>query len=224
MTSEELEKEREEQIARGEMPRYGGHHANLTKEEEDALIAEGREPDIRIRVPQDKIYKFDDIVKGEVSFESNGFGDWVIVKKDGVPTYNFAVAIDDHEMEISHVLRGDDHISNTPKQLMVYEALGLEPPKFGHMTLIINAETGKKLSKRDTEILQFIEDYRELGYLPDALFNFISLLGWSPVGEEEIFTPEELIEIFDYERLGTSPAAFDASKQIGRASCREREE
>src|SRR5699024_10935712 len=92
------------------------------------------------------------------------------------------------------------------------EALGWEPPKFGHMTLIINAETGKKLSKRDTEILQFIEDYRELAYLPDALFNFISLLGWSAVGEEEIFTPEELIEIFDYERLGTSPSAFDANK------------
>lgn len=211
MTSEELQQEREEQIERGEMPRYGGRHANLTKEEEEALIAEGRQPAIRIRVPKDKTYKFNDIVKGEVSFESNGFGDWVIVKKDGVPTYNFAVAIDDHEMEISHVLRGDDHISNTPKQLMVYEALGLEPPEFGHMTLIVN-ESKKKLSKRDGAIIQFIEQYKELGYLPEALFNFIALLGWTPEGEEEIFSREQFIELFDEKRLSKAPAFFDKQK------------
>ena len=134
-----------------------------------------------------------------------------MVKKDGTPTYNFAVAIDDRLMEISHVLRGDDHISNTPKQLVVYEALGWEPPIFGHMTLIVN-ESRKKLSKRDESIIQFIEQYEELGYLPEALFNFIALLGWSPAGEEEIFAQEEFIQIFDAQRLSKSPALFDKQK------------
>ena len=151
------------------------------------------------------------MVKGDVSFESEGMGDWVIVKKDGIPTYNFAVAIDDYLMKISHVLRGDDHISNTPKQLMVYEAFGWEPPIFGHMTLIVN-ESRKKLSKRDESIIQFIEQYEELGYLPEALFNFITLLGWSPGGEEEIYSKEEFIEIFDANRLSKSPALFDKQK------------
>lgn len=211
MTSEELEAEREEQIARGEMPRYGGKHAHLTKEEQEAFEAEGRQPSIRFRVPQNTEYKFDDIVKGEVAFDSNGIGDWVIVKKDGIPTYNFAVAIDDYYMEISHVIRGDDHISNTPKQLMIYEALGFAPPKFAHMTLIVN-EDRKKLSKRDGQILQFIEQYKDLGYLPEAIFNFIGLLGWSPEGEEEIFSKEEFIKIFDEKRLSKSPAFFDKKK------------
>lgn len=211
MTAEELEAEREEQQARGEMPRYGGQHAHLTKEQEEAFIAEGREPSIRFRVPQGKTYTFNDMVKGEVSFESDGIGDWVIVKKDGIPTYNFAVAIDDHFMEISHVIRGDDHISNTPKQMMIYEALGYEIPTFGHMTLIVNEER-KKLSKRDGSIIQFIEQYHDLGYLPEALFNFIGLLGWSPVGEEEIFSKEQFIEMFDEHRLSKSPAFFDKVK------------
>ena len=211
MTSEELEAEREAQLARGEMPRYGGKHAHLTKEEEEAFIAEGRQPSIRIRVPKGKTYTFNDMVKGEVSFESDGIGDWVIVKKDGIPTYNFAVAIDDHFMEITHVIRGDDHISNTPKQMMVYEALGFEVPTFGHMTLIVNEER-KKLSKRDGSIIQFIEQYHDLGYLPEALFNFIGLLGWSPVGEEEIFSKAQFIEMFDEKRLSKSPAFFDKTK------------
>ena len=211
MTQEELEAEREEQIARGEMPRYGGKHAHLTLEEQKAFEAEGRQPSIRFRVPQNKTYIFNDIVKGEVSFDSNGIGDWVIVKKDGIPTYNFAVAIDDHYMEISHVIRGDDHISNTPKQLMIFEAFGFETPKFAHMTLIVNEER-KKLSKRDGQILQFIEQYKDLGYLPEALFNFIGLLGWSPEGEEEIFSKEEFIKIFDEKRLSKSPAFFDKKK------------
>ncbi|HBV03433.1 MAG TPA: glutamate--tRNA ligase [Staphylococcus sp.] len=211
MTQEELEAEREEQIARGEMPRYGGKHAHLTLEEQKAFEAEGRQASIRFRVPQNKTYTFNDIVKGEVSFDSNGIGDWVIVKKDGIPTYNFAVAIDDHYMEISHVIRGDDHISNTPKQLMIFEAFGFETPKFAHMTLIVNEER-KKLSKRDGQILQFIEQYKDLGYLPEALFNFIGLLGWSPEGEEEIFSKEEFIKIFDEKRLSKSPAFFDKKK------------
>lgn len=212
-TPEELEAEREAQQARGEMPHYAGTCANLTPSEQAAKEAAGLEPVIRFRVPRNTEYKFDDIVKGEITFESDNIGgDFVIQKRDGMPTYNFAVAVDDHLMKISHVLRGDDHIANTPKQLMIYEAFEWTPPVFGHMTLIINSETGKKLSKRDETILQFIEQYRELGYLPEAMFNFIALLGWSPVGEEEIFSQEDLIKLFDEQRLSKSPAAFDAKK------------
>ncbi len=210
-TEDELEAEREAQRARGEMPRYSGKCRHLTEDQREKLEAQGREPSIRFAVPRDKEYSFDDVVKDRVSFESNGIGDFVIVKKNGIPTYNYAVALDDHHMKISHVLRGDDHISNTPKQLMIYEAFGFEPPKFGHMTLIVNDQK-KKLSKRDKSIVQYIEQYHDLGFLPEALFNFVTLLGWSPKGEEELFTKEQLIEIFDPERLSTSPAVFDSQK------------
>ncbi|WGG45780.1 glutamate--tRNA ligase [Rossellomorea sp. DA94] len=210
-TEEELEAEREAQSASGQMPRYSGKCRNLTKEDQEKLAAEGRKPSIRFRVPAGKVYSFNDIVKEDVSFESDGIGDFVIAKKDGTPTYNFAVAVDDYLMKITHVLRGEDHISNTPKQLMIFEALGWEAPVYGHMTLIVN-ESRKKLSKRDESIIQFIEQYEALGYLPEALFNFIALLGWSPKGEEELFSKEEFIEIFDPERLSTSSALFDNQK------------
>ncbi len=210
-TEEELEAEREAQMERNETPMYSGRCRHLSEEERNKLESEGRKPSIRFKVPSGKVLSFNDMVKGEVSFESDGFGDFVIVKKDGIPTYNYAVVVDDHLMKISHVLRGDDHISNTPKQLLIYEAFGWEPPVFGHMTLIVN-ESRKKLSKRDESIIQFIEQYAELGYLPEALFNFIALLGWSPTGEEEIFTKEELISIFDPARLSKSPALFDRQK------------
>ncbi|WP_368653584.1 glutamate--tRNA ligase [Ornithinibacillus sp. 4-3] len=211
MTEEELEAEREEQRANGQVPKYSGAHSNLTPEQIAEFRAEGRQPSIRIRVPKNKTYTFQDIVRGRISFDSNDIGDWVIVKKDGYPTYNFAVAIDDHLMEITHVLRGEEHISNTPRQMMIYDAFDWKAPQFGHMTLILN-EDRKKLSKRDQHIIQFIEQYRDLGYLPEALFNFIALLGWSPVGEEEIFDRETLIKIFDPERLSTSAAIFDVKK------------
>jgi nondiscriminating glutamyl-tRNA synthetase len=210
-TEEELEKEREEQIARGETPQYSGKHANLTAEELQEYENQGLKPSIRFRVPANREFRFHDMVKGDISFESEGMGDFVIVKKDGTPTYNFAVVVDDHLMKISHVLRGEDHISNTPKQIMIYEAFGWDIPVFGHMTLIVN-ENRKKLSKRDESIIQFIEQYEELGYLSEALFNFIALLGWSPVGEEEVYSKEQLIEIFDATRLSKSPAVFDTQK------------
>jgi len=212
-TEAEIEAEREAQTERGETPHYSGKCRHLTDEQRRQFENEGRQPSIRILVPEGKTYTFDDMVKGSVSFESEGMGDWVIIKKDGTPTYNFAVAVDDYLMKISHVLRGDDHISNTPKQLMVYEALGWEPPIFGHMTLIVN-ESRKKLSKRDESIIQFIEQYEELGYIPEALFNFITLLGWSPAGEEEIYSKNEFIEIFDANRLSKSPALFDKQKLL----------
>lgn len=211
MTEEELEAEREQQRAKGQIPKYSGAHSNLTEEEKAAFRAEGRKPSIRIRVPENRTYTFPDMVRGDISIESSDYGDWVIVKKDGIPTYNFAVAIDDHFMEITHVLRGEEHISNTPRQMMVFEAFGWDAPLYGHMTLILN-ENRKKLSKRDEHIIQFIEQYKNLGYLPEAMFNFITLLGWSPTGEEEIFDHETLIKIFDEKRLSTSAAIFDVKK------------
>ena len=216
-TEEELEEQREEQRAMGIAPHYTYEYEGMTAAEiaqkQEEAEKKGLKPVVRIHIPEMETYSWDDIVKGHLSFESDTIGgDFVIQKRDGMPTYNFAVVVDDHLMEITHVLRGDDHVSNTPKQLAVYEALGWEPPKFGHMTLIINSETGKKLSKRDESVLQFIEQYRDLGYLPDAMFNFITLLGWSPVGESEIFSQRELIKQFDPARLSNSPAAFDQKK------------
>ncbi|WP_428839285.1 glutamate--tRNA ligase [Bacillus massilinigeriensis] len=210
-TEEELEQEREAQLENNETPKYSGRCRSLSDADREAFEKEGRKPSVRFKVQEGLELMFDDLVKGPVTFESEGFGDFVIVKKDGTPTYNYAVVVDDYLMKISHVLRGDDHISNTPKQLLIYDALGWDRPVFGHMTLIVN-ESRKKLSKRDESIIQFIEQYEELGYLPEALFNFIGLLGWSPAGEEEIFSQEEFIRIFDAARLSKSPALFDRNK------------
>lgn len=216
-TEEELQNEREAQRSSGIAPHYVYEYEGMSDEEikrvQRDAEAKGIKPVVRFRVPKNKEYAWKDIVKGDISINSDTIGgDWVIQKRDGMPTYNFAVVIDDHMMEITHVLRGDDHVANTPKQLMIYEALGWQAPIFGHMTLIINTETGKKLSKRDETVLQFIEQYRELGYLSNAMFNFIALLGWSPVGENELFTQRELIKMFDEKRLSKSPAKFDGKK------------
>lgn len=166
---------------------------------------------IRFKVPENTSYVFDDLVRGKLTFESKEIEDWIIMKDNGIPTYNFAVVVDDHLMDITHVLRGEEHITNTPKQLMIYDAFGWEKPLFGHMTIIVNEER-KKLSKRDTNVIQFISDYEAAGYLPEAMFNFITLLGWSPTGEEEILTKEQIIEMFDPSRLSKSPAMFDKDK------------
>jgi glutamyl-tRNA synthetase/nondiscriminating glutamyl-tRNA synthetase len=166
---------------------------------------------IRFRVPENKEYVFNDLVRGTLRFQSKEVEDWIMVKDNGIPTYNFAVVIDDHLMAITHVLRGEEHITNTPKQMMVYEAFGWDIPTFGHMTIIVN-EKKKKLSKRDQSIVQFIQQYRELGYLPEALLNFIALLGWSPSINQEILSLEEIIQNFDSSRLSKAPAMFDVQK------------
>ncbi|MCG7335332.1 glutamate--tRNA ligase [Sporosarcina sp. ACRSM] len=211
-TTEELEAEREKQKASGiAAPMYNGTCRHLSAEEVAEKEAAGLSYTIRIRVPENVTYKIEDLVRGTVTFESKDIGDWVLVKANGVPTYNFAVVFDDHYMKISHVFRGEEHITNTPKQLMIFDAFGWEYPRYGHMTLIVNEER-KKLSKRDESIIQFISQYKNLGYLPEAMFNFFALLGWSPGGEEEIFTHEELIRLFDESRLSKSPSMFDKQK------------
>ncbi|QKS69677.1 glutamate--tRNA ligase [Paenalkalicoccus suaedae] len=211
MTEEELEAEREEQRSRGETPKYSGRDRNLTDEQKAAYEAEGRKPVVRFLVPEGQEIKVQDEIRGTVTFESDGIGDFVIVRKDGVPTYNFAVTIDDSLMEITHVIRGEEHLSNAPRQVLIYEALGFDVPVFGHASLILN-EDRQKMSKRDEKIIQFVEQYRELGYLPEAIVNFIALLGWSPGGEEELLSLDELIEQFKLERVIKAPAVFDTQK------------
>ena len=210
-TSEELAEEKERQEKAGLAPMYNRKCANLTKEEITEKEAQGLPYVVRVKVPEGKTYEFDDMIRGHVSFESKDIGDWVIVKSNGIPTYNFAVVIDDHTMGITNVFRGEEHLSNTPKQLMIYDMMGWDAPIFGHMTLIVN-EQRKKLSKRDESIMQFVSQYKEAGYLPEAMFNFLALLGWSPEGEEEIFSKEELIKIFNEDRLSKSPSMFDTAK------------
>ncbi len=207
-TPEELEQEREEQQARGIVsPKYSGKCTHNPEPKE------GMTPSIRIKVPTDRDFEWEDGVRGKVSFPGADVGDWVIRKSNGIPTYNFAVVIDDYLMKITDVMRGEEHISNTPKQIHLFEVFGWEVPKFFHLSIIIGKDK-KKLSKRDETTLQFIHLYKERGYLPEAIFNFLTLLGWSPEGEEEIFTKEELIRIFDETRLSKAPSFFDINKLI----------
>ena len=208
-TQEELEADREAAMAEGRMPVYSGKCRNLSEEQKSALAAEGRKPVVRFKVPENKTLIIEDQVRGTVSFESNGVGDYVIIKSDGIATYNFAAVIDDHYMNITHVIRGEEHLSNTPRQIVVYDAFGWDKPEFAHISLILGKDK-KKMSKRDgaTSVVQ----YQEAGYLPEALVNFLALLGWSPSTEEEIFSMDELIQQFSLDRVAKNPAVFDFEK------------
>jgi nondiscriminating glutamyl-tRNA synthetase len=183
----------------------------LTDEQVKEKLDANEPFNIRFKVPENKTYTINDLVRGQVKFESKEIGDFVILKTNGIPTYNFAVVIDDRDMEITHVVRGEEHISNTPRQIMIYETYGWEIPKFCHLTLIVD-DSKKKLSKRSGNALFFISQYKSQGYLPEAVFNFVSLLGWSPKEEREIYTKEELIKIFDETRFSKSPSTFDMGK------------
>ncbi|WP_054693644.1 glutamate--tRNA ligase [Syntrophomonas palmitatica] len=208
-SEEELENERWAMMEKGEMPRYSGKCRHLSQAEIDSKKAQGMKPTLRFRVPSHNVYVVDDLVRGKVSFESKNEGDFIIMKSDGLPTYNFAVVIDDVLMGITHVIRAEEHLSNTPRQLMIYDALNLKRPEFAHISLIMGSDR-QKMSKRHgaTSLIQ----YREMGYLPEALFNFLALLGWSPEGEKEILSHQEIIEAFNLERVAKSPAVFDLDK------------
>ncbi|OQA08267.1 MAG: Glutamate--tRNA ligase [Firmicutes bacterium ADurb.Bin373] len=164
---------------------------------------------VRFRVPENEVVLVRDLVRGDVSFEGSEIGDYIIVKSDGIPTYNFAVVVDDHTMKISHVIRAEEHLSNTPRQILLYNALGWEIPAFAHVSLILGKDRSK-MSKRHGATS--IEQYQNRGYLPEALANFLALLGWSPGSEEEIFSLDELKEQFTLERVAKSPAVFDLDK------------
>jgi nondiscriminating glutamyl-tRNA synthetase len=208
-TDEELEAERQQLIAQGQMPRYMGRCRHLTAQDRARLEAEGRKPTVRFHVPENQQISFTDMVRGTVSFDSNGIGDFVIVKSDGIPVYNYAVVIDDSLMHITHVIRAEEHLSNTPRQILVYRALGFALPEFGHISLILGKDR-TKMSKRHGATS--VDQYRKLGYLPEALVNFLALLGWAPVGEQEIFSLKELIEQFSMDRVAKNPAVFDIDK------------
>lgn len=208
-TEEELDAERQAQTEKGENPRYGGRCRHLTEEDRARLAAEGRKPTVRFRVPEGQQIVFKDLVRDTVSFESDGVGDFVIVKSDGIPVYNYAVVLDDHLMKITHVIRGEEHLSNTPRQVLLYEAFGFPVPQMGHISLILGKDR-TKMSKRHGATS--VEQYRRLGYLPEALVNFLALLGWAPSGEQEIFSLEELVQEFSMDRVAKNPAVFDSDK------------
>ncbi len=206
---EELEKERGELLAKGEMPRYRGHCRNLSEEEKQERLARGIKPVVRFKVPPSEQIIIDDLVRGTVVFETDGIGDFIILKSDGYPTYNFAVVIDDLTMQINHVIRGEEHLSNTPRQVLLYKALNEQPPRFAHISLILG-EDRAKMSKRHGATS--INQYKEKGYLPEALLNFLALLGWSPEGEQEFFTLSELAQAFSLDRVAKSAAVFNLEK------------
>jgi nondiscriminating glutamyl-tRNA synthetase len=210
-TPEEVEKMRERAMLAKRPPKYDGTCRNLTADQRKAKEAEGRKTSVRFKTPTEGNTDFSDIVRGAMHFENNLLEDFVILKSSGVPTYNFACVVDDHLMEISHVIRGDDHLSNTPRQILVYQALGWKYPQFAHLAMILGSD-GARLSKRHgaTSVM----DYKEGGYLPDALLNYLALLGWGTEDSQQLFTQADMIEKFALERCGKSPATFDPAKLL----------
>ncbi|WP_457592407.1 glutamate--tRNA ligase [Hydrogenimonas sp.] len=205
MSKEELDKLREEQMARKERPRYDGRYRDFTGEP-----PEGVEPVVRIKAPLEGEIVFEDGIKGTIVISTDEVDDFIIARSDGTPTYNFVVAIDDALMEMTDVIRGDDHLYNTPKQIIVYEALGFKLPRFYHVPMILG-EGGKKLSKRDGAA--DVMDYKRAGYLPEALLNFLVRLGWSH-GDQEIFTMEEMLEHFDPADINASASQYNPDKLL----------
>ncbi len=208
-SKETLEAQKQDVEARGEIWKYPGTCRSLSKDEVSANLKQKKPSVIRIRMPNKKV-SFKDLIKGESTFDLSLFGDIVIAKGLDEPLYNFAVVVDDHEMKISHVIRGEDHYSNTPKQMVIYEALGWKPPLFAHLPLILGQDKSK-LSKRHGATTS-IDDYREQGYLPEAMINFIVLLGWHPSGDREIFSLNDLQQEFTLERIQKTGATFNPQK------------
>ncbi len=207
-TPEELEAERKEALAAGKPPRYYGKCSRLTAEERARLEAEGKKHVVRLRVP-DRTLSFVDLLRGDQQKDMSERGDFVIVKSDGSPVYNFATAVDEHHMAMTHVFRAVEHLTNTFDQLAVYDAMGWDPPQFGHLTLMLNPDRSK-ISKRAGAV--YIGEFRDMGYMPEALVNFLALLGWNPGTEQEIFSMDQLVEAFSVETLSRSDAVFDIKK------------
>ena len=209
-TPEELETERKAAQAQHRPYRYSGRCRSLSDEQRDRFLAEGRKPTIRLRIHDygEKII-VRDLIRGPVEFDPEHLDDYIIVRSDGSPLYNFANVIDDHLMAITHVIRGSEHLSNTPKQWVMYRALEWEPPAFAHLPLILGGDR-KKLSKRFADTT--VRDYRREGYLPEALRNFFALMVWHPDPEREVYALDELVTRFRLEELGKSSPIFDVAK------------
>jgi glutamyl-tRNA synthetase len=202
-SKEVLEKKKEEMLKRGLKPRYDG-----TCRDKNLGPGEGRA--LRIKVPEIEEIIFEDLLRGKIVFPVEEIDDFIIMRSDGTPTYHFAVVIDDITMGITHVIRGDDHISNTPKQIIIYNALGVNPPEFAHIPMVLGSD-GARLSKRHGA--KSVLEYKEAGFLPKALINYLARLGWG-YGDQEYFTVEELIEKFDLQSVNLSPARFDQDKLL----------
>lgn len=208
-TKEELDEMRRLAQLEKRPPRYDGRCRNLSDRQRKELEAGGKKSSMRFRMPDDGVTTVPDMIRGEVKFENRLLQDFVIRKTTGGPTYNFACVVDDHLMEITHVIRGDEHLSNTPSQSQIYKALGWEPPAFAHLSMILGPD-GTKLSKRHgaTSVLE----YRQLGYLPETMRNYLALLGWATTDSKQLFFGNELVEAFDLAGCQKSPATFDPVK------------
>ncbi len=206
----ELDAERKRQEAAHEAARYSGRCANLTATERIALEAEGRKPVIRFRIPAGRKIAFDDLVRGHVEIDTDDLGgDLVIMRSDETPLYHFTVAVDDAAMAITHVIRGEDHLSNTPKHILLFEAMGVPIPRFGHLPLILNPDR-TKMSKRKSQTA--VADYRAQGFIPEGFVNYLALLGWSTGTEEEVLSMAALIERFDLSTVNKAGAVFDRER------------
>lgn len=208
-TPEELDQIRQEAVEQKRDPKYDGRCRNLTEAQRQELIRQGRKPVVRFKADYDGTTLVDDLIRGKVTFDNNQLDDFVIIKSDGMPTYNFAVVIDDALMAITHVIRGEDHLSNTPKQIQIYEALGFSVPQFAHIPMILGPDR-TRLSKRHgaTSVGQFQEE----GYLAEAMVNYLALLGWSFDDSQTLFSKNELIEKFTLAKVSKNPAVFDLAK------------
>ncbi len=207
-TPEEVQKMRDKALAEKRTPKYDGTCRNLTTAQREARSAVGSSS-VRFKSPVEGVTQFNDIIHGPLTFENAQIEDFVIQKTSGIPTYNFACVIDDHEMCISHVIRGDDHMSNTPRQILVYQALGWLMPQFAHLSMIMGSD-GTRLSKRHGATS--VQEYETAGFLPEAVRNYLALLGWATEDSQQLFKPEKLIEKFSLERCGKSPCTFDPVK------------
>jgi len=204
-----LDDDRKADLAAGRPPKYHGTCRGIALDEARARIDAGERPVIRFKVPEVGDVTFRDLVRGEVTFSSDVIGDPVLVRSDGRPAYNFAVVVDDAVMEVTHVVRGEDHISNTPRQVLLYQALGFTPPEFAHLSMVLGPDH-TPLSKRHGATS--VSEFRERGYLPEALVNYLALIGWSPGGDEELVPIQELARRFALEDVGHSAGVFDQEK------------
>jgi len=208
-TPEELAQRRKEAMASGKAPKYDGRCRELSLQERKSKEAEGRKPAIRLRIPDSGETVVHDLFRGDVAFANDVLDDFIILKSNGMPAYNFACVVDDALMRISHIIRAEEHLSNTPRQILVYQALGYQLPVFAHVSMIL-APDRSKLSKRHGATS--VEEFRDSGYLPGALINYLALLGWSPEGEEEILSLPELVNQFTLDRVGKTAAIYDIKK------------
>ena len=208
-SAETLEAQRKAQLAAAQPPKYIGTCRNIPKDTAAARKAAGEAAVVRLRVPEGREVNFTDAVRGPVSFHTDVIGDPVLVRSDGIPAYNFAVVIDDALMKITHVIRGEDHISNTPRQILLYEAFGWTPPTFAHLSLVMGPDHAP-LSKRHGATS--VKEFRDKGYLPEALVNYLALIGWSPGQNEELLPADELARRFKLESVAHSAGVFDEDK------------